>query len=59
MNNTRPHFTQFVRKPGFAVMGLLAKLGDKLLDVKSSATSNSTFNIIATAYYGSLNNTEG
>ncbi|XP_054164802.1 alpha-L-iduronidase-like [Oppia nitens] len=55
INNTKPHFTQFIKKPALSVMGLLSKLGDHLLHFKSNVKSNSTFNIISSAYFGTKN----
>ena len=52
MNNTNPKYTQFVRKPSFALMGLMAKLGDNLIELKANNSVNDTFNSIATAFVG-------
>ncbi|XP_043529954.1 alpha-L-iduronidase isoform X2 [Chiloscyllium plagiosum] len=55
MNNTKPPHVQMVRKPVLTVMGLLALLGEKQIDVEmmlndDGLTENSTLGVLATIH---------
>lgn len=49
MNNTHPHYVEFIRKPVYAAMGLLAQLGNKILFSKQS-DEKSHFNVLGTSF---------
>lgn len=48
MNNTNPHYTQFIRKPVFSVLGMFGFLGDIILDSQVSQEFRSQIRLIAT-----------
>ncbi|XP_048451952.1 alpha-L-iduronidase isoform X5 [Rhincodon typus] len=55
MNNTKPPHVQMVRKPVLTVMGLLALLGEKQIEVEmmlngDASTENSTFGVLASIH---------
>ncbi|XP_072440338.1 alpha-L-iduronidase isoform X1 [Chiloscyllium punctatum] len=55
MNNTKPPHVQMVRKPVLTVMGLLALLGEKQIEVEmmlndDGLTENSTLGVLATIH---------